>query len=103
MYLKTRACSTIRDGRAGWQLVILSRQCAQLRSPRQLRYSVVMRGVALLCVGLLAAACSGGTGGVSSGNATSIEFATQGLGSEGNATKKAVADFEKANPNIHVN
>src|SRR3982074_1889822 len=62
-----------------------------------------MRVAALLCVGLLAAACSGGTGGVSSGNATSIELATQGLGSEGDATKKAVADFEKANPNIHVN
>jgi multiple sugar transport system substrate-binding protein len=61
-----------------------------------------MRGVALLCVGLLAVACSGGSGEVSSGNATSIEFATQGLGSEGAATKKAVADFEKANPNIHV-
>src|SRR3982074_3807491 len=61
-----------------------------------------MRGAALLCVGLLAAACSGDTGGVSSGNATSIEFATQGLGSEGDATKKAVAEFENATPNIHV-
>ncbi|MHB8294149.1 MAG: ABC transporter substrate-binding protein [Acidimicrobiales bacterium] len=31
-----------------------------------------------------------------------IVFATQGLGTEGSATKAAVAGFEKANPNIHV-
>jgi multiple sugar transport system substrate-binding protein len=56
-------------------------------------------GAILLSVVL--SACGGGGGGTSS-NVT-IEFATQGLGSEGAASKKAVADFEKANPNIHVN
>lgn len=58
-------------------------------------------GIAIFSVAL--AACGAGSGGgSSSGNAT-IEFATQGLGAEGDASKKAVADFEKANPNIHVN
>lgn len=62
----------------------------------------VAAGIAVLSVML--AACGGGSsgGGGTSGNVT-IEFATQGLGSEGDASKKAVADFEKANPNIHVN
>jgi multiple sugar transport system substrate-binding protein len=62
--------------------------------------------VAAAVAGLLAAvACGNGGGGgssSSSGSAT-IEFATQGLGSEGDASKAAVAAFEKANPNIHVN
>lgn len=61
----------------------------------------VAAGIALLSVVL--AACGGGSnGGGTSGNVT-IEFATQGLGAEGDASKKAVAGFEKANPNIHVN
>jgi multiple sugar transport system substrate-binding protein len=59
-------------------------------------------GIAMVSVVL--AACGGGSGGGggTSGNQT-IEFATQGLGGEGDASKKAVADFEKQNPNIHVN
>jgi multiple sugar transport system substrate-binding protein len=50
-------------------------------------------------------ACSAGGGGASAspGVGTTIEFATQGLGTEGDASKKAVADFEKANSDIHVN
>ena len=62
----------------------------------------VAAGIAVLSV--LLTACGGGSGGGSGsgGNAT-IEFATQGLGSEGDASKAAVAAFEKANPKIHVN
>jgi multiple sugar transport system substrate-binding protein len=62
------------------------------------------RSAALLVIGLVAlAACSGGgSGGVSGASSGTIEFATQGLGTEGDATTKAVADFEKANPSIHV-
>lgn len=62
--------------------------------------------VAAAVAGLLvASACGGGGGeGAGSGSASgTIAFATQGLGSEGEATKAAVAAFEKANPDIHVN
>jgi multiple sugar transport system substrate-binding protein len=67
-----------------------------------------IRSAAVLMVGLMAAAaCSGGSGGSGGGGGTSsgttIEFATQGLGSEGDASKKAVADFQSSNPGIHVN
>jgi multiple sugar transport system substrate-binding protein len=66
------------------------------------------RSAALIFVALLAVvACSGsstgGTGAVSGARASSIVFATQGLGSEGDATNKAVAAFEKANPDVKVN
>jgi multiple sugar transport system substrate-binding protein len=65
------------------------------------------RRAAILVIGLIAvAACSGGgtggTGAVGGASAGTIEFATQGLGSEGDATNQAVAAFQKANPNIHV-
>jgi multiple sugar transport system substrate-binding protein len=64
------------------------------------------RSAALFCAGLLVlAACGGGSsgsGGVSGASAGTIVFATQGLGTEGDATNKAVAAFEKANPNIKV-
>lgn len=56
---------------------------------------------ATLAALLIASACGGG-GGAGSASST-IEFATQGLGSEGDASRAAVASFEKANPNIHVN
>jgi multiple sugar transport system substrate-binding protein len=62
------------------------------------------RSAALLVIGLIAvAACSSGSsGGVSGAGSGTIQFATQGLGSEGDATNKVVADFEKANPSIKV-
>jgi multiple sugar transport system substrate-binding protein len=63
---------------------------------------VVRRRLAAALLGgslLVLAACGGG-GGTS--GPVSIVFATQGLGAEGDASKKAVADFNKANPNIHV-
>ena len=62
--------------------------------------------IAAAVVGLLvASACGGGGGGGGgAGSASStIEFATQGLGSEGDASRAAVAAFEKTNPNVHVN
>src|SRR3982074_2793416 len=56
--------------------------------------------MALALIGLLAlSGCGSATGNPTKG-VTTIEFATQGLGSEGDATKKAVAEFEKANPDI---
>ncbi|HZV50134.1 MAG TPA: ABC transporter substrate-binding protein [Candidatus Dormibacteraeota bacterium] len=63
---------------------------------------VVTRRLAAALLGgsmLFLAAC--GSGGGTSGP-VSIVFATQGLGAEGDASKKAVADFNKANPGIHV-
>ena len=54
------------------------------------------------------AACGNGGSGSSSTTGTganaqqTIVFATQGLGTEGDATKAAIAGFEKAHPNIHV-
>lgn len=49
------------------------------------------------------AACGGGSSsGGSGGGTVTIQFATQGLGNEGDASKKAVSAFEKANPNITV-
>jgi multiple sugar transport system substrate-binding protein len=58
-------------------------------------------------VGLAAAGC-GSSGGAAAGKqvpasaSQTIEFATQGLGSEGTATTAAVKAFEQANPKIHV-
>ena len=61
-------------------------------------------GIAAAVVAVLVASACGGGGGGGGGSASGpIVFATQGLGSEGDATKAAVADFEKANPDIHVN
>lgn len=52
------------------------------------------------------AGCGGGGGNKSSGTSAkakqTIVFATQGLGAEGDASKAAVAGFEKAHPNIKV-
>ncbi len=65
-----------------------------------------LRCAALFFIALLAvAACStsSSSGGVAGASAVSIQFATQGLGGEGDATNKAVADFEAADPNIKVN
>ena len=54
----------------------------------------------------LAACGSGGSGGSAGGTGVNadqtIVFATQGLGTEGDATKTAIAGFEKAHPHIHV-
>src|SRR2546430_5733749 len=49
------------------------------------------------------AACGGGGGSSQSSGPATIEFATQGLGQEGDATNRAVAAFQKENPNIKVN
>jgi multiple sugar transport system substrate-binding protein len=57
-------------------------------------------------VGLAMAGCgSSGSGAgkqVPASATQTIEFATQGLGSEGTATTAAVKAFERANPKIHV-
>jgi multiple sugar transport system substrate-binding protein len=66
--------------------------------------------VTALCAGaaLGLAACGSSGGGGGGGNQVgasakqTIVFATQGLGSEGTATKAAVAAFEKLHPNITV-
>jgi len=58
--------------------------------------------VALAVAGVMVAAACGNSSSTSSSKVT-IEFATQGLGSEGAASTKVVNDFNKANPNIHVN
>lgn len=63
---------------------------------------------AVAAVGLAASACGSSTtptassGQVPASAKQTIEFSTQGLGTEGAATKAAVAAFEKANPNITV-
>jgi multiple sugar transport system substrate-binding protein len=60
----------------------------------------------VVVVAMLGAACSNGGGAKPNQTPLSakqtIVFATQGLGTEGAATKSAVAAFEKANPNIKV-
>ena len=68
----------------------------------------LLTGVSVLAVTALAvAACgNGGSGSSNSGTGANaqqtIVFATQGLGTEGDATKTAIAGFEKAHANIHV-
>jgi multiple sugar transport system substrate-binding protein len=58
---------------------------------------------AVAAVALAAGCSSGGSSSPVSGNAKqTIVFAESGLGPEGQATQKAVSDFEKANPNIKV-
>ncbi len=67
----------------------------------------VITGTAVVAV-LGVAACSGNSGGASSGSQVAasakqtIVFATAGLGSEGTATKAAISAFEKLHPNITV-
>ena len=61
----------------------------------------------LTATALAVAACgNGGSGSSTTGTGANaqqtIVFATQGLGTEGDATKAAIAGFEKAHPNIHV-
>jgi multiple sugar transport system substrate-binding protein len=51
----------------------------------------------------LTACDAGGAGGIPTSGPVTIEFATQGLGREGDATNRVVAAFEVANPSIHVN
>jgi multiple sugar transport system substrate-binding protein len=61
------------------------------------------RSLAALVAATALAACGAGAGaGIPAGPVT-IEFATQGLGQEGDATNRVVAAFEVANPSIHVN
>jgi multiple sugar transport system substrate-binding protein len=59
--------------------------------------------LAWVAVGVLAACGAGGAAGIPVGGPVTVEFATQGLGQEGDATNRVVAAFEVANPWIHVN
>jgi multiple sugar transport system substrate-binding protein len=52
---------------------------------------------------MLTACGAGGAGGLPASSPVTIEFATQGLGRERDATNRVVAAFEVANPSIHVN
>jgi multiple sugar transport system substrate-binding protein len=69
-----------------------------------------LAGATICAVAALAVAACGSSGGSGSGAGTqvaasakqTIVFATQGLGSEGTATKAAVTAFEKLHPNIAV-
>jgi len=65
---------------------------------------VLVAAVGLLVAGLAACGSSGSSSGgqVSASANQTIVFATQGLGSEGTATKTAVTAFEKLHPNIKV-
>jgi multiple sugar transport system substrate-binding protein len=56
---------------------------------------------AVAAVGL--GACAGGTAAPLATGPVTIEFATQGLGEEGDATNRAVAAFERDHPDVHVN
>lgn len=61
----------------------------------------------LTATAVLVAGCGNGGSGSSNGSTPAnaqqtIVFATQGLGAEGDATKAAIAGFEKAHPNIDV-
>jgi len=49
------------------------------------------------------AGCAGGGPTAIAGGPVTIEFATQGLGQEGDATNRAIAAFERAEPQVHVN
>jgi multiple sugar transport system substrate-binding protein len=59
------------------------------------------RWLAAVGAALALSACSGG--GHVGGGPTTIEFATQGLGKEVDATNKEVAAFEREHPSIRVN
>jgi multiple sugar transport system substrate-binding protein len=61
-----------------------------------------MRLTAALAALALAACASGAPTAIATGPVT-IEFATQGLGQEGDATNRAIAAFERAEPQVHVN
>ena len=62
------------------------------------------RWLAALGAGAVAlGACAGAQGGHVGSGLTTIEFATQGLGLEGDATNKAIAAFEQEHPSIRVN
>ena len=65
---------------------------------------VLVAAVGLLVAGLAACGSSGSSSGgqVSASAKQTIVFATQGLGSEGTATKTAVTAFEKLHPNVKV-
>lgn len=69
------------------------------RRRTSIRIAVLVGCVALATVvGLVTSSAS-----VKHSNVTTIVFATQGLGTEGSATKAAISAFEKAYPNIKVN
>jgi trehalose/maltose transport system substrate-binding protein len=64
-------------------------------------------GAALLAIAAFAVAGCGSSGGESAGSTPAsakqtIAFAESGLGTEGEATKEAIKEFEKQNPNIKV-
>lgn len=61
------------------------------------------RSLAALVAATALAACGAGASASIPAGPVTIEFATQGLGQEGDATNRAVAAFEVANPWIHVN
>ena len=61
------------------------------------------RSLAALVAATALAACGAGAGAGLPAGPVTIEFATQGLGQEGDATNRVVAAFEVANPWIHVN
>jgi multiple sugar transport system substrate-binding protein len=76
--------------------------------PGKRRRPAVAVAVACATAALGVAACgsssSGGSGGqVAASAKQTIVFATAGLGTEGTATKAAIAGFEKLHPNIKVN
>lgn len=73
------------------------------RPGRTHRYLALAGAAAALAIAGCGSSNSGSGGAQVSGSAKqTIVFATQGLGSEGDATKAAVSAFEKANPNITV-
>lgn len=63
-----------------------------------------MRRLALAAVVVVGAcACGGGGGTAIATGPVTIEFATQGLGQENDATNRAIAAFEREDPRVHVN
>ncbi|PSR37285.1 MAG: hypothetical protein C7B44_04625 [Sulfobacillus thermosulfidooxidans] len=72
-----------------------------MNMPRQVhrRTVAVMSSTALL---LTLAGCGSSTTGASGPHNVTIVFATQGLGTEAQATQAAVNAFEKLHPHIHV-
>jgi multiple sugar transport system substrate-binding protein len=63
-----------------------------------------LRAIAAGAVALLGlGACAGGGATTIVTGPVTIEFATQGLGQEGDATNRAIAAFERAEPQVHVN
>src|SRR5215472_11323775 len=75
-----------------------------VRKRRGLRVLRVPRALALVAGAALGlSGCAGGGATVIATGPVTIEFATQGLGQEGDATNRAIAAFERADPRVHVN